>query len=111
MKFKALLICVVSIVPAIMFAGPVGTAFTYQGQLEASGVPASGIYDFTFNLYNTNLSGTPLTSPVLALGVGVTNGLFGVTLDFGNQFNGVATWLEISVRSNNVGNFVVLAPR
>ncbi len=25
--------------------------------------------------------------------------------------NGQATWLEISVRSNNVGNFVVLAPR
>jgi hypothetical protein len=108
---EALLICFLCIVTVEAYAGPVGTAFTYQGQLTASGAPANGNYDFTYNLYNTNLSGTPLTSPILSLGVGVTNGLFDASLDFGSQFNGEATWLEISVRSNNVGNFVVLAPR
>jgi hypothetical protein len=42
----------------------------------------------------------------------VTNGLFQAMLDFGaGAFNGANRWLEIAVRSNGVGNFVVLSPR
>jgi hypothetical protein len=43
--------------------------------------------------------------------VAVTNGLFAVTLDFGNQFPGADRWLEIAVRTNGVGNFATLTPR
>jgi hypothetical protein len=31
-----------------------GTAFTYQGQLQNNGSLASGTYNLTFSLFNTN---------------------------------------------------------
>jgi hypothetical protein len=78
-----------------------GTAFTYQGQLQSGGSPANGNYDFTFALYNTNTtSGTQVGSTLTDTNVGVTNGLFTVTLDFGSVFTGNATWLSIAVRTN-----------
>ena len=33
-------------------AGPLGTAFTYQGQLQDGGSPAQGTYAFRFALYD-----------------------------------------------------------
>jgi hypothetical protein len=45
------------------------------------------------------------------LGVGVTNGVFLVPLDFGSVFNGAARWLAMGVRSNgNGGTFTALSP-
>ncbi len=41
----------------------------------------------------------------------VTNGLFTVLLDFGNQFPGTNRWLEIDVRTNGTGAFTTLSPR
>lgn len=41
----------------------------------------------------------------------VSNGLFTVTLDFGNQFPGANRWLEIAVRTNGTANFFTLSPR
>ncbi len=35
-----------------------GTAFTYQGQLQDTGGPASGTYNLTFTLYNANSGGS-----------------------------------------------------
>lgn len=73
------------------------TAFTYQGRLNVSGLPASGNYDLCFQLFdaNTNLVAGPVTnSPVW-----VTNGLFTITLDFGsNVFDGTQRWLGLGVR-------------
>jgi len=44
--------------------------------------------------------------------VGVSNGLFTVTLDFGGGvFTGQARWLEIAVRTNGSGAFTALQPR
>jgi hypothetical protein len=40
----------------------------------------------------------------------VTNGLFTVTLDFGSVFNGNATWLSITVRTNGGAGFTALSP-
>ena len=66
-----------------------GTAFTYQGRLNNSGNPASGNYDFTFALFNTNSTNTGEVGAALTnLDVGVTNGLFIVTLDFGVVLDG-----------------------
>ena len=65
-----------------------GTAFTYQGQLSASGSPANGNYDFTFALFNNSSTNTGQVGSTLTnLDVGVTNGLFIVTLDFGARFH------------------------
>src|SRR4051812_40482281 len=76
--------------------GPVGSSFTYQGQLGNNGSPANGQYDFTFTLYDGATAGTQIGSPILVGNQTVSNGLFTVNLDFGVAvFQGEARWLEI----------------
>ena len=88
-----------------------GTAFTYQGQLNVSGVAASGSYDIAFSLYATNAGGVAVAGPVTNSAVGVTNGLFTTTVDFGNVFTGASNWLAIAVSTNGANTFSTLAPR
>jgi hypothetical protein len=88
------------------------TAFTYQGQLNSNNVPANGAFDLRFKIYDGNNSvvGKWLTNAA----VGVTNGLFITTLDFGpGIFDGSTRSLEIGVRTNgNATNaFILLLPR
>jgi formylglycine-generating enzyme required for sulfatase activity len=87
-----------------------GTAFTYQGQLVSSGSPATGIYDFVFSLSNAPSGGSQIGGTVTNLAVGVTNGLFTTTLNFGAVFTGNATWLAISVRTNGTSSYIGLTP-
>jgi hypothetical protein len=88
-----------------------GTAFTYQGLLGNSNNLVTGSYDFTFKLFNA-LSGPAQVGPTVTnIGVGVTNGLFITSMDFGAQFNGTPYWLEIGVRTNGGGGFTTLTPR
>jgi hypothetical protein len=87
-----------------------GTAFNYQGQLNSGGSPANGFYDFQFSLSNAPSGGSQVGGTVTSLAVGVTNGLFATTLDFGSVFTGDPTWLAISVRSNGTGSYVWLSP-
>ena len=88
-----------------------GTAFTYQGRLNDGGAPASGSYDLIFTLYNTNLAGTPLAAALTNSATAVSNGLFTVTLDFSNRFDGTPRWLQIGVRTNGAPGFTALSPR
>src|SRR5208337_4223286 len=89
-----------------------GTAFTYQGQLQNNGSPASGTYNLTFSLFNTNTSGVPIAGPVTNSAVAITNGLITVPIDFGaSVFSGQTNWLEIAVETNGVNTFTTLAPR
>ena len=85
------------------------TAFTYQGQLNSNNVPITGVYDLQFKIYNGNnaVVGKWLTNSL----VGITNGLFTTTVDFGaGVFDGSTRSLEIGVRTNgNATNaFIVL---
>jgi len=89
------------------------TAFTYQGQLNSSNAPATGVYDFRFRIFdaNSNVVAGPLTNAP----AGVTNGLFTVTLDFGasvlSVFNGSSRSLEIAVRGYGDTNaYTALSP-
>src|SRR5436190_15674350 len=83
-------------VSALVTAAPMGTAFTYQGKLNDGGGPATGLYDFQLKLFTGPANADPQVGSSLSqLGVGVTNGLFTVKLDFGAQFPGEARWLEI----------------
>jgi hypothetical protein len=92
-------------------AVPMGTAFTYQGNLTDGTSAANGVYDFKFILYDDATLGTQ-QGPILATnGVAVANGYFQVTLDFGNTFPGDARWLDISVRTNGPGSYTQLVPR
>jgi len=89
-----------------------GTAFTYQGQLQNNGSPASGTYALTFSLFTTNTSGVPVAEPVTNNAVVITNGMFTVTIDFGpGVFTGTTNWLQIGVATNGVESFTALTPR
>lgn len=91
-----------------------GTAFSYQGELNANGAPANGTnYSMVFYVYNTATGGTSLGNVGIA-SVTVSNGLFSVPLDFGNIFDGTPRWLEVSLEKTGVGGdsgFTTLAPR
>ncbi len=86
------------------------TAFTYQGRLFDNNTRPIGNYDFSFRLLDANSNA--VAGPVTNSPVGVTNGLFIVTLDFGSAvFDGSDRRLEIRVRHYGETNaFVVLSP-
>lgn len=87
------------------------TVFTYQGRLSDSGAPANGVYDLRFALYDsTNRPGTLIAGPLTNSAVGISNGLFIATLDFGGVFTGTNYWLEAAVQTNH-GGFTALSPR
>lgn len=96
---------------SIVQADPLGTAFTYQGLLNADGRPANGIYDFRFRLASDSLANNYVGSPFLTNAISVSNGLFTVAADFGaGIFVGSNYWLEVDVRTNGVGGYTALAP-
>jgi Chaperone of endosialidase len=91
-----------------------GTAFTYQGRLYDGTNAANGTYDFTFSIFDAASGGAQQGGSYSRPATGVTNGLFTVTLDFGNVFPGARRWLEIGVRTNTLvtgSPFTTLAPR
>ncbi|HUR97176.1 MAG TPA: tail fiber domain-containing protein, partial [Pyrinomonadaceae bacterium] len=97
---------------ALLISIPVkaqSTTFVYQGSLNTSGTPANGNHDFEFAMFNGG--GVQIGSTLTRLNVPVTNGIFAVQLDFGNQFQGADRVLEIRVRTAGGGAFTTLAPR
>lgn len=94
-------------------AAALGTSFTYQGQLQDGGSPATGVYDFQFQLYDAASGGASAGGPLAVDDVTVSAGIFTVELDFGSSaFNGDARWLEISVRpGSSTGSYTTLTPR
>jgi len=85
------------------------TAFTYQGSLNSGSSAANGPHDFEFLLFDAG--GAQLGQTITQNGVLVTNGIFAVSLDFGNVFPGAARFLEIHVKTTGVGVFTTLSPR
>ncbi len=94
-------------------AEPLGTEFTYQGQLKSDGVPADGDYDFVFRLFDAETGGVQIGGDVTVPDWTVTDGLFTLQLDFGTgAFGSNARWLEIDVReSGSSDDYETLAPR
>ena len=92
-------------------AAPLGTTFTYQGQLNDNGAPANANYDFQFALF-TGASGGTAVSTVELDNQTVSAGLINASLDFTDTpFDGQALWIEVHVRSAGSGTFTTLAPR
>ncbi|HUW94219.1 MAG TPA: hypothetical protein VMW58_00380 [Anaerolineae bacterium] len=91
----------------------VGTAFTYQGQLTDDDDPATGTYDFEFELHDHPTEDSQVGGTVYVDDKLVSDGLFTVLLDFGSSaFNGEARHLEIGVRpGDSGGDYTTLAPR
>ena len=88
-----------------------GTTFTYQGRLSDGANPANGSYDLMFTLWNAASGPAQIGDIITSAATTVSNGLFTVALDFGNQFPGGDRWLEIGVRPNGGGAFLTLSPR
>lgn len=99
---------------APLFAGaqPIGTAFTYQGQLMDAGSPANGPYDLRLLLYDAVVGGSQVGPIVTRDDVAVNGGLFTVALDFGAVFGGAKRFLEIGVRPGASGGaYTIVVPR
>ncbi len=98
---------------SIASAAPLGSSFTYQGQLQQNAVLAAGSYDFEFRLFDNLSIGNQVGSTLTTEDIAVTDGIFSVELDFGvSPFTGNELWLEIGVReAGNAGGFQLLAPR
>jgi len=97
-----------------------GTAFTYQGRLIDADLPADGLFDFQFKLYDSNdlVTGIQLGSTIDVSGVEAIDGFITTKLDFASAgdpgaFDCNTVWLEIAVRPKTipVGSFTTLTPR
>src|SRR6266568_4822723 len=77
-----------------------GAAFTYQGRLNDGGAPANGVYDLEFRVFDALSGGSQQGGTVTVDDLGITNGLFTATIDFGGApFSGGANrWLNVAVR-------------
>jgi trimeric autotransporter adhesin len=114
MKPKILLLTGVALCSLFTADNPAsaqGTAFTYQGRLNDGADAANGTYDLTFALFNAGSGPSQVGSTITNTGIGLSNGLFTVALDFGANFPGADRWLEIGVRTNGGSGFTALSPR
>jgi hypothetical protein len=91
----------------------IGSAFTYQGQLQQGPNAVNGTCDLQFLLFNDASAGMQLGSSIEHDGVTFTNGLFTIQLDFGAAaFDGGDRFLQIAVRCPaGSGDFNSLTPR
>ena len=112
LRFLGALLSLLPFCATWLEAASLGTAFTYQGRLSSSTGPAAGWFDLRFALFDAGSAGSQTGPALTNSAVGVTNGLFAATLDFGTTvFDGTARWLEIGVRTNGNGAFTTLTPR
>lgn len=91
---------------------PLGTAFTYQGQLKSDDAPYTGTCDIKFGLFDVSTGGTAIAT-LTKTNVAVDEGYLTVSLDYGSgRFAGDRRWLEMSVRCPaGGGGYTTLAPR
>lgn len=91
--------------PSVASAAPQLPDFTYQGRLSQSGAPANGNFNLTFALYDDNVAGNQVGTPINEPAFPITDGLFTVSLAFPGAFSGTQLWLQVSV------NGIALLPR
>src|SRR5437870_13135919 len=83
-KLAYLLICVLTGCWACSVHAQ-STIFNYQGRLDMNGSPANGLYDSQCTIYKIETNGIIIVGPLTNTAVDVSNGLFNLPLDFGQQ--------------------------
>ena len=114
MKMKSLIIVGLMFLTLLSFQRVFSqtTEFTYQGSLTNGGAAANGSFDFEFALFDTLAGGSQIGPTIALSNVPVTNGIFSVNLNFGNQFSaGGNRFLEVRVRPAGQPGITVLSPR
>lgn len=106
-----------SLIASTASAQPLTTAFTFQGQVQESGLPAAGTFDIRFRLYDA-LSGGAQVGPTLCVNdLTVSDGQFTTLLDFGAVFAGSRRYMEMDIRADSglpcadTTGFTTLGPR
>jgi hypothetical protein len=105
---KSLVLLAGFVFAGFVFASTVSAQqpITYQGQIQQSGAPFSGMADLKFELYDSLTDGMQVGSTITHADWSVEAGLFQVELDFGaGSFGANPRWLQITV------NDAILAPR
>ncbi len=93
-------------------AAPLGSNFSYQGQLKQHGVPVNEVCDFEFRLWSDEVGGSQVAAAQPVFDVSVVNGLFQVQLDFGvAAFVDSERWLDVAVSCPAGGSLVGISPR
>jgi Collagen triple helix repeat (20 copies) len=111
MRLRPLALACLLLTGAPAWSASVGSAFTYQGNLNFNSSPANGNFDFQFALYTVATGGTAVDTIALTDQT-VSDGLINASLDFTDvPFNGQALWIEVSVRPAGSGSFTALEPR
>lgn len=105
----------------LAFASPTfaqSTDFTYQGKLRNAGLPASGLHDFRFTLYDVSSGGVQISPTQCVDNILVTDGVFTATINLGQHFATTAPrFLQVDVRADtgldcsNLTGFTTLEPR
>jgi len=115
-RYPHLILVLATLATTATAGAPLGSSFTYQGQLKDNGQPATGLYDMQFCMFelaDSTVNPIPLACAPDAADIPVENGLFAVALDFGSSmFSGQERYLEIRVRPGaSTGDYTILAPR
>jgi hypothetical protein len=90
-----------------------GTAFTYQGQLQNASGPITANCDFRFTLWTTPSIGAQIGVTQTKTSVALMGGTFTIPdLDFGSgAFSGDARWLQIAVKCPGDADYTTMDQR
>lgn len=108
-----LLFCSFALLAAGASAAPLDTAFSYQGELRVSGVPANGEFDFRLSAFDAAAGGSQVGPTVTAGDIETIDGVFTVAVDLGTEIaSDRQLWLAIEVREGaSSGGYTALSPR
>lgn len=112
MRVRRMVLVLPILLILVSLAGAQSTAFSYQGKLLVSGVPANGNYDFQFRIYDLPTGGTQIGATPLRTNIPVVDGIYTVSVDFGSApWTSGFRYMEINVRPAGSGSFTTLSPR
>ncbi|MDF1870939.1 MAG: hypothetical protein P1U30_11155, partial [Phycisphaerales bacterium] len=94
----------------------INDSFTYQGTISDLGVPADGLYDVKFTVYDDEVGGFAIPGATTTVfNIQVTDGLFEAFVDFGGSGSVFDSnryrWLELEGKPSSNHSFNTLAPR